>query len=200
MLRISKCSGKLAGLKSLNTNPLTNSFCNRMAKNNKNICSVCYSRWFVNGVYNHTCYKPWENNAKILEKPLKDIPKINTIYFRFNAHGELINRINAINYYTIAEENPKVKFALWTKRVNLVKGLDKPDNLNLIFSTPQINCKRIKIPKGFDKVFSVYSKEYAENINCGAVSCFDCAICYKKNDIVFINETLRKGIKYAKFI
>ena len=45
-----------------------------------------------------------------------------------------------------------------------------------------------------DKVFTVYDKEHAQdvNINCGARSCAECQRCYHKSEgIEYINELLK---------
>ena len=46
-----------------------------------------------------------------------------------------------------------------------------------------------------DKVFTVYTKDYIEEhhieINCGAKACLRCMLCYKHNDVKYINEVLK---------
>ena len=43
LLKISKGSGKLEDIQSLNTNTLTNPFCIKQNKNKNSICNKCYS-------------------------------------------------------------------------------------------------------------------------------------------------------------
>lgn len=188
-MKISKMTGKMEGIPSLNTNPLSNKYCNKQSKT-KTICSRCYSRRILN-TYRHTCIPPYQINSELLSKGmLKKIPKYNIAFFRFHSHGELINKIHYKNFCRIAEHNPQTMFVLWTKRINLTRNSAKPNNLILIYSTPQINCENPILPKGFDKVFSVYTS-HSNNINCHG-KCIECLKCYTKNNIIFINE-VEKG-------
>jgi hypothetical protein len=92
----------------------------------------------------------------------------------------------------IAEANPATTFAMWTKRLDIVKPV-RMDNFIYVYSSPQKNVVA-PLPKGFDKVFTVFSKPFIrENgvgINCQQ-SCAACLLCYTRNDIVYVNEALR---------
>jgi len=194
-MRISKMSGKLEGLRSINTNPLTNNFCKAMSKNKMFICSKCYSIRMLS-TYRKTCVNAFEENSKILSKPLKEIPVINDKYFRFSSHGELINMTHLENYLKIARANPNTIFTLWTKRKDLIRRYqgEIPENVVMIYSNPYVN-KPLPVPDGFDKIFSVFTKEYAEknniSINCGGKKCLECLICYHKNSDKIINELIK---------
>ena len=141
-----------------------------------------------------------EDNSKLLSERVllnRELPIINALYFRFNSYGELINELHYINLVKICIKNPKTTFALWTKRLDIIKGFNTPDNLILIYSNPNINIRNsIWIPKGFDKMFIVYTKEYLKDmpesfINCGGRDCLGCLKCYTKNDIKIIKEKLK---------
>lgn len=145
-------------------------------------------------------------NAEILTAsvlPAEVLPLIPSRYFRFESFGDLINVNQVINYFNIARKNPDTLCALWTKNPHIVAkaiaaGHDKPENLQIVLSSPLIN-KPIKATKYafISKVFTVYDKEAAKavNINCGARSCLACGRCYRPNPegvaIQYVNELLK---------
>lgn len=191
--------GKMKGFSSLNTNPLTNDFCIRMNKNENTICSRCYS---IKGIKSWCMGADavWQRNSDILSEdilPRNLVPFIMGKYFRFHAHGELINDYHFINLCLIAERNPKTRFALWSKRVGIVKrnAIFIPNNLVMIYSNHKINNDSKYIPEFFDKKFSVFKKDYAIEhgikLNCAGKSCVDCLLCYEKNGVRYVNEKLK---------
>jgi len=193
-----KMQGKMAGMYSLNTSPEVNPFCIRMRQIEGLICKSCFTktterRW-------ERCHIAWVNNYRVLtENRLKsdELPVIRKDIFRFQAHGDLGNRTHYLNLISIAEANPKTTFALWTKRLEVVKrgGVVKLSNLIYIYSTPKLNDLNPILPEGFDKVFSVYTRPFTQEhniaINCGARCCNECRKCYEHNDIVFVNEYIK---------
>jgi hypothetical protein len=196
MLNITrKMDGKLAGVWAINTSPLDNPFCLGMAENPDNICSYCYSQKILRGL-RRNCRPSMKRNGELLQKALVKIPKIRKPHlFRFSAHGELFNRQHAENYFAIARNNPHVTFAFWTKRVNLLEGLEKPENVILVYSSPKLNVVS-PLPEGFNKVFTVFTGRdnvpEGMKINCAGKKCVACQLCYSHNDITFINELVRK--------
>jgi hypothetical protein len=67
--------------------------------------------------------------------------------------------------------------------------------VNIVLSSLFINQER-KNPFPFvDKVFTVYDEEHIEKnniaINCGSKNCFNCGLCYEKNEVQTINEKLK---------
>ena len=195
-------SGKLAGIFAINTNPLTNKFCMEMVKTNY-ICENCYSVSMLNGVRKNTIPK-FQRNSLMLSnyilnraQILNFVPiEVGTDIFRLHSHGELINLIHLKNFIEIANVFPNTIFVLWTKRKDLIDTLahEIPENMIIIYSNPVINVA-IKVPEHFDKVFTIYTKDYMKanniKINCGGRKCRKCMICYKKNDITIINELLK---------
>jgi hypothetical protein len=71
------------------------------------------------------------------------------------------------------------------------------DNFIHIHSTPHMNVLVPTKPKGFDKVFSVYTrpfvKEHGVKINCGAKNCLTCQLCYTHNDTEYVNELIKSN-------
>jgi hypothetical protein len=162
-------------------------------------------------------------SQNIIEKIPRVLPskKHGHNWFRFNAEGELVNETHLINLANIAIANPTVTFTLWTKRPDIVQNvfygvpassktmktdrypvpkqramMQKPKNLKLIRSSPLMNVEAT-LPKGFDKVFTVYTPEYlAEhpevNVNCQK-HCVGCGLCYTDNKVIYIHENLKPG-------
>ena len=68
-------------------------------------------------------------------------------------------------------------------------------NVFLTYSEPYLNHFTKEIPKNFDRKFSVFTPEYAEEhgieLNCSGKRCMDCLQCYTKNGIKYINEHKR---------
>jgi len=198
-LCVSKMSGKLEGIRALNTNTLSNPMCKKWSKNPKMICHYCYSINMLN-TFRRCCVKPWESNSGILSTsvlPVVALPKFKKDkLFRFSAHGELINLNHLKNYMNIAEKNPNTFFGFWTKRTDLLKRLGKavPKNINMIYSTPCVDVAKPRVPEGFNKVFSAYTAEFAKKnrikINCHG-NCTKCKICYTRNRTRFVNEIIK---------
>jgi len=128
------------------------------------------------------CAPAWEKNSILLKSNiLKEIPQFNTLYFRFDGHGELINETHFINYLLITEHNPKTTFSLFTKRHKLVKRVletrKKPQNLILVYSNPIVDRITDKIPYYFDKVFNTTTEKSTRD-NCTGRKCIECLACY----------------------
>jgi len=177
-VHISKLNGKLQDFQAISVNTITNKFCQDMhnTKRDDVICRKCYSfatlesKRFGNNLENAL-----QRNSDLLSKPLDEdcVPFMNAAYFRFNAHGELINRVHFENLILIARNNSHCKFALWTKRkdiVNLVKrdleqeGRRFPNNLILVWSNPIVNDVHFNPPQGFDYVFNNVTYDEADII------------------------------------
>lgn len=209
---ISKMTGKLEGIESINTNTINNEFCKKMRKNKNSICHKCYSYEMLTTA-RQKCVPNWEHNRIVLTTNvinIKELPKINfrkwkkkkRKYFRLSAHGEIENENMYINYINIVKKNPEITFALWTKRKDLVKKYGKMGASNVIFiySTIALNIINPELPEGFDKVFSVYTAEFVKNneidINCASpkeTRCLKCMKCYDVNNTeIYINEVIKK--------
>ena len=195
-----KMQGKMLGFHTLNTSPLDNMFCEAMSRNPKSICHNCYSRRGLR-TYNPHGRVPWKRNGQILSSKVlddADLPVISKEYFRFQSHGELINENHYINLVNIAKKNPNTAFLLPTKRIDIVNKHGKMGATNLIlsYSEPLVNHPVKKLPKHFNRRFSVFTPEYAEehniDINCAGKRCMDCLQCYRiGNNLKWVNELIR---------
>lgn len=185
MLKKSIMSGKLKGLHALNTSPLNNPFCQKMHKVKGSICEECYSIEMLT-TFRSNCNPCYIRNGNILSScilPEVILPFFNDAFFRFSAHGELINDNHFINLLNICKKNPHCTFSLWTKRRDIInrvfgKGYKKPKNLILVYSEPAVNHIHKKIPRHFDKIFIVLDHD-SSLINCEN-RCISCLKCYKR--------------------
>lgn len=182
----SQGSGKLSGIASLNSDTTSNPFCKAMSRQEDTICSSCYSMSMLK-TYRRNCVPKFKQVGDYLSKkihPMEYLPKCNSPVGRFHSHGELINYKHCANLFNIAYNQPKVTFALWTKRKGLVsraiRELGKPSNLILIYSNKKLDNVMKSVPRHFDKVFNNVTKE-DETVNCHS-SCIDCMMCYTLGD------------------
>ena len=200
MIHISKMTGKLEGLRAISTNTTTNDYCTKQynKKDSKNICTFCYSQEMLR-TYRKNMALALQRNSDIIGKKIihdDGLPIILDAFFRFNAHGELINEINLINYVNIALKNPHCNFSLWTKRFDIVskyfKDNKKPKNFILIYSNPKINNILKVVPKYFDKTFNNVQEDLdIEKQNCTGQKCKDCLLCYKLDSTNTIIEKVK---------
>ena len=196
-LKVSVLTGKLDGFKALNTNTLSNPYCIKAHKNKNSICSECYSIRMLEGIRKN-CIPAWENNSYILstrELSEIEIGHLNLQlekYFRYDAHGELINEQHFYNLVLIALYYPSVNFRLWTKRNDIInKCMARlnalPDNFKLIFSNSKVDKIMHKIPKYFYKTFNNVSKSNTNDVNCTG-QCKNCLTCYDANINANVNH------------
>ena len=196
-IHISKMTGKLDGFQAISTNTVTNDYCIKQnAKNdNNNICKHCYSHTMLKS-YRKNMQPSLQRNSDLLSDRILDkteLPTILNAFFRFNAHGELINETHLINLVNIALHNPHCNFALWSKRYDIIskyfKDHDKPKNLILIFSNNILQ----NVPKYFDKTFNnVHEDLEQDKQNCTGQQCKSCLLCYKTDTTKTIVEKVKK--------
>lgn len=195
-----KHTGKMSELSSLSTSNMNNPNCLAYKEIKGSICQHCFACTMCKRYSNLD--NMLKRNADILTSRLltaDELPTIKTELFRFEAFGDLYNDIQLINYFNIAKANPNVHCALWTKNYHIVKrviesGHDKPENLQIVVSSLFMNDElNIDGYKYADKVFTVYDREHAEQveINCGARDCNRCRKCYLDNEIKYIHELLK---------
>ena len=191
-LKISKMSGKLDGIRALNTDTVSNPFCQGMRKCAANICAQCYSDNMLR-TFRKNCRPAFQYNGGLLSSDTDYPLNLRDDIFRISAHGELINYNHARNIMHIIKSNPDTFFAFWTKRPALVQKFirahGKPANVNLIYSNPKTDTVA-DLPGYFDKVFNVHTTDNGD-INCGARSCRGCMLCYTRNDTVQVHELVK---------
>ena len=177
-------SGKMLGIPSLNTDTTSNKFCQGMYNSNKEnlICRECYSMSMLT-TFRKNCKPKFLNNSKYLSSKIHSreyLPICPSNVGRFHSHGELINSNHLYNLINICLNQPMTTFTLWTKRKNIVtrvlKNVDKPKNLILVYSNPYIDKLGVKLPKHFDKVFNNVSSRTSD-VNCDR-KCLECMKCY----------------------
>lgn len=204
LIHITKHTGKMAHIPSISTTCLNNILCQARMKTGKTICAHCFSVSIQKRYSQLT--KCLIKNTEVLTSSViaeNDLPVLNNIYFRFESFGDLNNEIQVINYFNICKKNPKTRFALWTKNPWFIDkaikaGNAKPENLNIIFSSVFMNDVNLAVANYYtfiDKVFTVYDKEHAKNveINCGSRDCWNCGRCYEKHSggLELVNELLK---------
>lgn len=189
--------GKMENMVVITASCLENEFCKKSKQDPLSICSKCYAQRSLS--YMKNARDTYAENGRILSQsviPFSELPKLNVLFCRFESHGDLINLTHLQNYINIAKKNPRVRFTIWTKRIDIVKqyfeaGGEVVENFKWIFSSVLINQGMIKPiiemikSWGIDyQIFTVYTKEFAEankiSINCGDRKCFDCLKCYSK--------------------
>lgn len=197
-----KHTGKMTGMQSLSTSCLNNPYCKTYSQDPAKVCNHCYAqRQMKMYTSMQECLK---QNTEILTSRFlsyDEIPLINASMFRFESFGDIQNITQVINYFNICYKNPMVYFALWTKNPSIINqvllaGYEKPKNVQIVLSSHYLNVVADISEFSFvDKVFTVFDKNYIKeheiDINCGSKSCLSCGICYRKNEIVYINEKLK---------
>lgn len=201
-IHFSTMTGKLEGLRAINTNTATNEYCvDRNANGDAdNICTKCYSHAVLR-TYRKNMAPALQRNSDFLSAAAlrpDQIPFIGDAFLRINAHGELINGNHFENICRIAEANPHCSMVLWTKRTDIVarvlRGRDKPANLTLIYSNPRIGHIMSRPPRHFDRTFNnVHEDQDRDRQNCTGQKCRDCLLCYQiGNGVTTIVEKVKK--------
>lgn len=198
-----KMTGKMTGMQSFSTSVVLNKYCQERRSNEKLICSECFAAAMTEFYGDNFTGKLAKNTELVTSRILdfNELPYINCFVFRLEAFGDVSNVIQVINYFNLCYKNDHCQFSVWTKNPWLYKaaiesGHKKPDNLNIVLSSPCINhC--VKTHFDFvDMIFTVYTAEYALmhdiKINCGNRKCLECMNCYSKNHVFHVNEILKK--------
>jgi hypothetical protein len=183
-------ANKMDDMISINTSPLKNEFCMKMHTKGKEmfkaghknpiICGRCYS--ITDMKLRPNVAVRYAENLRLLSEsimPFEVLPRFAPgEVVRFHANGELRNETHLKNFINIAMINPHASFVLWTKRLDLVRGLrNKPANLRMIYSNPVVDKPLLKPPLPvFDGVFNVIDKCDMTS-NC-AGQCKVCKRCY----------------------
>ena len=207
-IKKSTMSGKLFGIDAINSNPLSNPFCIEQhdKQDDTIICTECYSIDMLE-TYRSNCVPNFENNNVTLSTIIHtdfSYLKFRNDIVRINGHGELLNQTHLHNICNMAFAFPNHTFALWSKRIDIVRKYFKnnsiPSNLILIYSNPKKNKVVSKIPYPFHKVFNNVNLNWnnvSPNLkeNCTGQKCNDCRLCYNFNSENIIIELTKKSQK-----
>lgn len=200
-IHISHLTGKMDKVRALSSFAGMNPSCMAMMKNKDGVCAHCYAyKQVMSGVYPAQRVALERNGEALSGSLLKIVPDLSKQeVFRFESHGDVINVIHARNFIRIAKANPKTHFAAFTKRPNIymaaIEKEGKPDNLNIVISSPLLNT-----PLNIDKYpfadvcFTVYDKEHTPaaiewKCQCSKGSCNRCRFCYTQQG--YVAEALR---------
>ena len=207
-IKKSKMSGKLFGIDAVNSNPLSNPYCIQQygKQDDTIICTECYSIDMLE-TYRSNCVPNFENNNVTLSTIIHtdfSYLKFSNDIVRINGHGELLNLTHLHNICNMAFAFPNHTFALWSKRIDIVRKYFKnnsiPSNLILIYSNPKKNKVVSKIPYPFHKVFNNVNLNWnnvSPNLkeNCTGQKCNDCRLCYNFNSENIIIELTKNSQK-----
>ena len=210
MMQIKKSvmSGKLFKIDAINSNPLSNPFCIEQhdRQDDTIICTKCYSIDMLE-TYRSNCVPNFENNNVTLSTIIHtdfSYLKFNNDIVRINGHGELLNQTHLHNICNMAFAFPNHTFALWSKRIDIVRQYFKthkimPSNLILIYSNPKINRIMTNVPTPFHKVFNNVDLANQSTLkdNCSGQKCNDCRICYNfdtENIIIELEKDAQKEL------
>lgn len=200
-----RMTGKMKDLYGISTSVLYNPYCLQRVHCDGMICKECYAKAAVEK--RPTVRTAYANNAAVLSNviiPAEHMPHIDSPsgYFRFEAHGDLINEIQVVNYFRMAAANPHLKCALWTKNPWIIKAaiaayeIEKPSNLVIIGSSYFVDkAMKMNAFEFIDKVFTVYSLAHVDEtgieINCGSRDCAKCGRCYENIGGRDVSEMLK---------
>ena len=186
IVSISTMSGKLKGLRAINTSPLSNNWCKVTSRIPGSVCQHCYSARMLTTFRMHANERFTRNHELLSDACIQDaqLPRFYADeYVRIFAHGEFADSTQLENIVRIVELNNLTHFTVWTKRVDLLDTLKyKPDNLQIVQSSLMLNIQDIK-HKYADILFTVYDKEHFDTAKadnyCHGKKCVDCMFCYK---------------------
>ena len=145
---ITNHEGKMEGIPSISTSSLFNFNCIHRCNLQNTICSKCYSN-HLQGFRKQLREKLVRNTEILTTRLLTKLEIqnlcISSLFFRFEAFGDLINTTQFENYCNIARFFKNTKFAIWTKNPHVIveyvkKGGRIPKNLTIV------NCN-IKMTK-----------------------------------------------------
>lgn len=193
-IHISHLTGKMENVRALSSFAGMNPSCKGLMKNPETVCSHCYAyKQVMSGVYPAQRVALERNGKALSGSLLKIVPNLSKQeVFRFESHGDVINVTHARNFIRIAKANPTVHFSAFTKRPNIYANAihmegGKPDNLNIVLSSPLTNTPisdDVKKQYPFvDVIFTVYDKEHTPaadewRCRCSRGSCNACRFCY----------------------
>lgn len=199
-------TGKMAGMPAITSSMLCNENCQKLMAVTGSVCEKCYTKKYLTSRPNaEHCYR---ENTDLLSSsviPIKQLPFVNAAYCRLESFGDITNATHLQNYINLIRKNNHCTFSLFTKNYTVVfdyfKTHKQPSNLSIVISSLMLNtpfeieyCLQLGLKNL--KIFTVYTKKYAEKYNipitCGKNRCIDCRRCYTRNKTpVYIAELLK---------
>lgn len=197
LLWYTKHGGKLSGFYSLSTSAKNNPFCqNRLYP----VCGKCYAHAYEG--FRPTLEKHLVRNFDLLQTELTDeqlkVPSKVGRHLRLHSFGELGSPIHAQNFSRLAQLNPSVQMTFWTKRPELFKNLEVPQNLDIIWSLGKLNLDETEAFNLLNLMIHVYpwikagyyvGTKQAGFDPCGT-RCLDCMRCYPPKPFDLIQQRL----------
>lgn len=197
LLHYTKHSGKLKGLYSLSTSTKANPFCKAQLYE---VCTHCYADR-ISG-FRKTLEDHLRANYDLLQMDLTDyylkVPSYVGPHLRLHSFGELGSRQHAQNFVRLAQLNPSVQMTLWTKRPQLLKTLDIPENLSVLWSLGRLDLPEPDALEMFHHMKALYPflkggyyvGTKAKGFQPCGTSCSDCMRCYPPKQDVLISQLL----------
>ena len=112
LIKKSKMSGKLLGLDAINSNTLSNEFCQKEHKSpvKNKICKECYSVEMLE-TFRTNCVENFENNSVALSTMIHEdfsYLRFRNDIARLHGHGELINQTHLHNFVSMVKHFPHI--------------------------------------------------------------------------------------------
>jgi len=88
-----------------------------------------------------------ENFVELMTKELSKVKKDRQIYIRIHDSGDFYSPSYFWKWVQIARLNPSVRFYAYTKSHSFIRGIEIPENMDLIFSLGSKNDELINVEK-----------------------------------------------------
>jgi hypothetical protein len=113
-----------------------------------------------------------ENFVELITNELSKVKKDKQVYIRIHDSGDFYSPAYFQKWLEIARLNPSVRFYAYTKSHSFIRGIELPENLDLIFSLGSKNDELINVEtERHSKIF--YSAEEIESYGYSNASYFD---------------------------
>jgi hypothetical protein len=113
-----------------------------------------------------------DNFVQTITNELTKVKKDKQIYVRIHDSGDFYSPIYFAKWLTIAKNNPSVRFYAYTKSHSFIRGIELPENFDLIFSLGSKNDELINTDiERHSKIF--YSAEEMETYGYSDASYLD---------------------------
>jgi hypothetical protein len=185
----SRLSGKLHGIVSISTSCLDAPWCRaqRYAATPDHVCSWCYARASI--MFRKGMDARLRDNRTLLYAAYI-APRVwpqrsdgaDVVALRFMSHGDISSVREMNNVMRLAHDAPYDHVALWSKNVRAVQGatVARDARLQCVYSSPLLDVVA-EVPRGFDRVFTVFTARVPDDVYECRGTCAECMICYTHN-------------------